>query len=181
MRERAFKRPPAVRLRVPAGPATYHDAALGPVVEDVGASVGDFVLKRGDGVFAYQLAVVVDDVTMGITEVVRGDDLRPSAARQAELARMLGAEPPRYLHVPILVGADGARLAKRAPAATVGGQRARGAAPADLLRALSEAYGQRFASGVTDPAAALADSFDPRAFPSGPVRLPHSLEERGAA
>jgi len=181
MRERAFKRPPAVRLRVPDGPVSYDDTVLGPVVERVAESVGDFVLKRGDGVFAYHLAVVVDDVAMGITEVVRGDDLRPSAARQAELARLLGAAPPRYLHVPLLVGADGARLAKRSPAATVGGQRARGALPGELLRTVAAAYGQRAAGGGADPVGALAAAFDPRAFPPGPVRVPPSLEERGAA
>lgn len=180
MARRELKRPPAVRVRVPDGTVFYEDAVLGTVGADVAATAGDFVLRRGDGVFAYQLAVVVDDVAMGMTEVVRGDDLRSSAPRQAFLARLLGAEPPRYLHVPLLVGADGARLAKRSASSTVAGQRALGRQPHEILATLAEAYGQTFPRGA-DAIAALSTTFDPRRFPAGPVRVPAQLESRGAA
>jgi glutamyl-tRNA synthetase len=168
---RTFKRPPAVRLRVSSAPVTYDDAVQGAVAVDVAAAAGDFVLRRGDGVFSYQLAVTVDDVAMKITEVVRGADLRSSAPRQALIARLLGAEPPRYLHVPLLVGADGARLAKRSAGVTVAGQRASGTDAASLLATLAEAYGQSAPS-----------AFEPHRFPTGDVRVPaHLLSERGAA
>jgi glutamyl-tRNA synthetase len=179
MEPRAFKRPPAVRLRVPDGPVSLVDSVEGPVVADVAQAVGDFVLRRGDGVYAYQLAVVVDDLAMGITEVVRGEDLRSSAPRQALLTRLLGAEPPRYLHVPLLVGADGARLAKRSQSSTVSGQRALGRSPAAILGALASAYGQTL-RGEGDPAADLAETFDPRRFPRGPVPVPAFLQTEAA-
>ena len=94
-------------------PIVWIDRRLGPRVEELAASVGDFVLRRADGVWAYQLAVVVDDAAMGITEVVRGDDLVPSTPRQLLLYRALGWQAPRFAHVPLVVGPDGRRLAKR--------------------------------------------------------------------
>ena len=111
---REFRRAPAVRLAVPPGEVVVVDRWQGEVRQDVAREVGDFVLRRGDGVFAYQLAVVVDDLAMGIEEVVRGADLLESAPRQALLARLLGAEPPGFAHAPLVVGPDGERLAKRA-------------------------------------------------------------------
>ncbi|HEY2515751.1 MAG TPA: tRNA glutamyl-Q(34) synthetase GluQRS, partial [Polyangiaceae bacterium] len=111
---REFKRDPAWRLRVPEGTrVSVEDGAVGTIEQDVGRECGDFVLQRGDGVFAYQLAVIVDDVAMRITDVIRGADLAPSTPRQVLLARLLGAEPPRYVHLPMVVASDGARLAKR--------------------------------------------------------------------
>jgi len=86
--ERRRTRPPSLRLRVPAGSLAFHDQILGPQELDTHQLVGDFVLRRGDGVFAYQLAVVVDDGTMGITQVLRGSDLLPSTARQILLHRL---------------------------------------------------------------------------------------------
>ncbi|NUO54861.1 MAG: tRNA glutamyl-Q(34) synthetase GluQRS [Polyangiaceae bacterium] len=166
---RVFKRPPAVRLRVPEGDLTYEDTLHGTVGADVAATAGDFVLRRGDGVFSYQLAVTVDDVEMGITEVVRGSDLRSSAARQALIARLLGKSAPRYLHVPLLVGADGQRLAKRNGSTTIAEHRSRGLAPEALLATIAAAYGHDV-RGSTDPVSDLAASFDPRRFPSGDVR-----------
>ena len=85
--------------------------------------MGDFVLKRGDGMYAYQLAVVVDDLAMGITEVVRGADLLSSAPRQVLLAELLGGRAPAFAHVPLIVDADGARLEKRNPRHTLHGLR----------------------------------------------------------
>lgn len=166
MRERAFRRPPAVRLAVPEDARALvevEDAVLGTLREDVGAVTGDFVLRRGDGVFAYQLAVVVDDLAMGITEVVRGADLASSAPRQALLAGLLGGTPPCFAHVPLLHGADGARLAKRAPAMTLRDQRAAGRSSADLVRAIARAYGHALSPAV-DPLDALAAALDWRAL-----------------
>jgi glutamyl-tRNA synthetase len=91
--------------------------------------VGDFVLRRGDGVYAYQLAVVVDDAAQGVTEVVRGDDLLPSTARQFLLRRALGLPEPAYFHVPLVVDAGGRRLAKRADDLSLAELRDRGVDP----------------------------------------------------
>jgi glutamyl-tRNA synthetase len=110
---RPMKRPPALRVRVPDAVVAYEDGAVGRVEQHLAREVGDFVLRRGDGVFAYQLAVVVDDLAAGITDVVRGADLVSSTPRQIWLARALGATPPRYTHVPLVVAHDGGRLEKR--------------------------------------------------------------------
>jgi glutamyl-tRNA synthetase len=158
MRSRAFRRPPAVRLAVPEGEAGFaevDDAVLGRLGEHVGEVTGDFVLRRGDGVFAYQLAVVADDLAMGITEIVRGADLAASAPRQALLARLLGGAPPRFAHIPLLLGPDGARLAKRARGMTLRDQRARGRDGRELARAIARAYGHDL-GGAADPVEALA-------------------------
>lgn len=114
--ERARTRQPSWRFRVPEGAAAIVkvvDQIAAPFEEDVAATVGDFVLRRSDGIFAYQLAVVVDDVAMQITDVVRGADLLSSAARQILLFKALGAVPPRFAHVPLVLGPDGTRLSKR--------------------------------------------------------------------
>ncbi len=103
----------SVRFRAPAGVIAFEDTILGPVDEDVAERTGDFVIKRADGVFAYQLAVVVDDAEQGVTEVVRGSDLLTSTARQIALQRALGYPAPRYAHLPLIVGADGSKLGKR--------------------------------------------------------------------
>jgi glutamyl-tRNA synthetase len=137
---RAARRAPAWRFRVPAEPIAFDDAIHGRCVHDVAAEVGDFVVARADGVAAYQLAVVVDDAAMGIEEVVRGDDLLSSTARQLLLYRALGLTAPRFAHVPLVTGPDGARLAKRHGALSLGELRERGADPgavAGLLAALS--------------------------------------------
>jgi glutamyl-Q tRNA(Asp) synthetase len=105
-------RPPATRFRVPAGPVQFVDRSLGVQASNVGQEVGDFVLRRRDGCFAYQLAVVVDDAEQGITDVVRGADLLPSTARQILVQRALGLPSPAYLHLPLAVRADGAKLSK---------------------------------------------------------------------
>jgi len=133
-------RAPAYRFRVPPGAVEFTDGVHGPQRREVEAEVGDFVVARADGVPAYQLAVVVDDAAMGVTEVVRGDDLLASTARQLLLYRALGKEPPRFAHLPLVVGEDGARLAKRQGALSLGELRERGADPravVGLLAALS--------------------------------------------
>lgn len=101
------------RLRVDSKPFAIHDELLGPQTCDPAAEVGDFIVWTRRGVPAYQLAVVVDDARTGVTDVVRGADLLPSAARQELIYRALGTPPPRWWHVGLVVGPDGRRLAKR--------------------------------------------------------------------
>ena len=101
------------RFRVSSQPVTIDDLVAGPTTLVPSADLGDFPLTRKGGEAAYQLAVVVDDAAMGVTQVVRGDDLLPSAFRQAALYRALQLPLPRFAHVPLVVGADGRRLAKR--------------------------------------------------------------------
>lgn len=111
--ELSRKRPPALRLRVPDEEVVFVDGHYGVVRQDLGKECGDFILRRSDGVFAYQLAVVADDAAMGVTQVVRGRDLLASTPRQLYLYRLLGFEPPAYAHTPLLLAADGRRLSKR--------------------------------------------------------------------
>lgn len=187
MEPRRFKRPPAVRLAVPADArsrVTVDDRVLGALTEDVATTTGDFVLRRGDGVFAYQLAVVADDLAMGITEVVRGADLAASAPRQAMLARLLGGEPPAFAHVPLVLGDGGERLAKRARGVPLADQRARGVPPAALVHAIAAAYGFDDAS-IRDAATgaeailALARAFDPQRLRGRAVTVSAILEKLG--
>lgn len=104
----------AWRLRVPPGCEHFTDRWLGPQQQDVARAVGDFVLRRADGLWAYQLAVVVDDAEQGVTDVVRGADLLSSTARQRILARLLGAGPPRVMHVPLVTDPQsGLKLSKQ--------------------------------------------------------------------
>lgn len=118
---RAGGREPALRFVVKPGPVAFTDAFAGPCAFDPSAECGDFIVEKaeksgpraGTRVPAYQLATVVDDAELGVTEVLRGDDLLPSTARQILLQRALGFEPVRTVHVPLLVGSDGRRLAKR--------------------------------------------------------------------
>ncbi len=115
-------RPAALRVRAEGVRQSAHDAVLG----ELSAVVDDFVVRRGDGGFAYNLAVVVDDAWQDVGEVVRGDDLATSAPRQAWLAEALGHAPPTYLHVPLVLGPDGRRLAKRDGAVTLADRAALG-------------------------------------------------------
>jgi glutamyl-Q tRNA(Asp) synthetase len=111
------------RVRVGAGEGTgaatiaFRDRLQGPQQQDLARDVGDFVVKRADGLFAYQLAVVVDDALQGITDVVRGADLLSSTPRQIHLQRLLGLATPSYLHIPIAINADGEKLSKQTRAA----------------------------------------------------------------
>jgi glutamyl-tRNA synthetase len=141
--DRAMKRAPALRLRVPSDTlVVFDDLVRGRVEQHLDLSVGDFVLRRGDGVYAYQLAVAVDDAAMAISHVVRADDLLASTARQILLMRLLGAtNVPRYAHLPMVVAPDGVRLAKRAGSATVRALRERGVTAEAIRDALGRALG----------------------------------------
>jgi glutamyl-Q tRNA(Asp) synthetase len=101
------------RLRVPEGTVCFTDRWLGVQQQDVGRVVGDFVLKRADGIWSYQLAVVVDDAQQGVTDIVRGEDLLSSTARQQLLARLLGLSAPSMLHVPVIYDNRGLKLSKQ--------------------------------------------------------------------
>ncbi len=109
--------PDALRVRVPdtedEARIVFHDRLQGRLEQDLRAMLGDFILRRRDGLWAYQLAVVVDDAAQGITDVVRGIDLLDSTPRQIYLQRLLGLPEPRYLHLPILVDAQGSKLSKQ--------------------------------------------------------------------
>ncbi len=181
MNERAFRRPPAVRLAIPAdAEVTFTDLRHGRVDARPAEAAGDFVLRRGDGVFAYQLAVVVDDVAMGITQIVRGADLASSAGRQALLATLLGAEPRPVLHVPLLVEPEsGERLAKRNGLRTVSDLRRQGVSAGAMLGALARAYGHEVTASDdgAEIIARVTEIFDPRRFPAG--RVPAPAVERG--
>ena len=106
-------RSPALRLRVPEEEIAFTDGLQGPYREELALACGDFVLRRSDGLFGYQLAVVVDDGAQGVTEVVRGRDILSATPRQIYLQRLLGLPRPDYIHIPLLTDAQGRRLAKR--------------------------------------------------------------------
>ncbi len=166
------ERPLAIRWRTPPGVVTVEDRLLGRWGQDVREEVGDFLLRRRDGAWAYQLAVVVDDAAMGITDVVRGADLWTSTPRQVLLLRALGAAAPRYAHVPLIVGEDGQKLSKRHGAPDLSALREGGAAPERVVAALARSVGLCGPGvGALRPADLVADfdlgrirsvSFDPR-------------------
>ena len=109
----AQTRAPALRLRVPDREVSFTDGLYGPQRENLARDCGDFVLRRSDGLYGYQLAVVVDDALSGVTEVVRGRDILSATPRQIYLQECLGFPTPSYIHIPLLTDADGRRLAKR--------------------------------------------------------------------
>ncbi|MCB9507281.1 MAG: tRNA glutamyl-Q(34) synthetase GluQRS [Myxococcales bacterium] len=140
--ERADREPHAVRFRA-CGDVEFRDALCGTRVEAVALHAGDFVLRRRDGLWAYQLAVVVDDADSGVTEVVRGRDLLSSTARQVALFDTLGVVAPAWCHVPLMTDERGERLSKRSAAAGRGGLEASGWDGALLCGALACLWGWR--------------------------------------
>lgn len=156
-------RPAALRLRGPNAVAGVHDDLLG----DVAALIDDVVLRRNDGVPAYNLAVVVDDAAQGVEQVVRAADLSSSSPRQRFIGELLGLPPVRYAHVPLVLGPDGERLAKRAGAVTLADQGARGRTPADVCGLLAASLGLIDVPTPLRPVD-LVDGFDPAVLPREP-------------
>ncbi len=156
-------RPPALRVRADSARQEVHDLLHGTV----SGIVDDVVVRRNDGVIAYNLAVVVDDGAMDVDQVVRGDDLLTSAPRQAWLAERLGLPAPEYAHVPLAVNAEGRRLAKRDGDVTMADLAARGTDAAGVLTLLAHSLGLAGAEERVTPAR-LLDRFDPAALPREP-------------
>lgn len=164
---RASGRRPAVRLRADRSAITVHDTFAG----DYEAIVDDVVLRRNDGVPAYNLAVVVDDGLQGIGEVVRGDDLLSSTPRQMMLQRLLGLDMPSYMHIPLVMGADGQRLAKRHGAVTLGELQTAGVTSGDVLSWIATSIGTA-GPGEHVSTDQLLDRYDPHLIPRTPIEQP---------
>lgn len=164
-RERAG-RPPALRLRAAQAPIAFTDRLLG---RHAGV-VDDLVVRRNDGAPAYNLAVVIDDTQQRVREVVRGADLLETTPRQLHVAAQLDLPVPGYAHVPLVLGADGARLAKRHGAVTLADRAALGESPAQVRAALARSVGLA-ADGETPTLDELLARFDPAALPTQPTVL----------
>ena len=164
-RERAG-RPPALRLRADGERAAFEDRVLGHIA----GGGDDIVVRRNDGAPAYNLAVVVDDAAQGVEEVVRGADLAESTPRQIVLARRLGLPVPSYAHVPLVLGPDGARLAKRHGAVTLADRLERGETTAAVRGELAASVGLSPA-GEEPTMDELLARFDPAAVPTEPTVL----------
>jgi glutamyl-tRNA synthetase len=154
------ERPAARRWRVPPGEVCFDDHIAGRRCQNVAEEVGDFVLRRGDGAWAYQLAVVVDDAAMGVTEVLRGADLLDSTPRQILLARTLGLRSPGYAHAPLIVGPDGRKLNKRHNAPDLSALREGGVDPRLVVAALARSAGILAPEIERTTAAELVPGFD---------------------
>jgi glutamyl-tRNA synthetase len=148
-------RPPALRVRAEAAEVAFTDLVAGPQ----SSVVDDFVVRRGDGVFAYNFAVVVDDAAQGVDQVVRGDDLLSSTPRQIWLGRRLGWATPDYAHLPLAIGPDGQRLAKRDRAVGLDRVLAAGWTGGQVLAGLAHSLGVEVA-GWTATAADLVERFN---------------------
>jgi glutamyl-tRNA synthetase len=165
---RAAGRTPSLRLRLPARPVTIRDRLHGVVVDVPARTMGDVVVRRSDGLHSYQLAVVVDDAADGVTDVLRGDDLLPSAGCQALLQDLLGLDRVAYAHVPLVLGADHQRLAKRHGAVAISELRDSGMTAARLIGWLGRTLGIEQADGAS--AADLVGGFALERMPrSSPV------------
>ena len=153
---------PAIRLRAPDRVLGFEDAIQGPFQQSLGREVGDFILRRADGLWSYQLAVVVDDAFQGITDVVRGADLIDSTPRQIYLQQQLGLPTPSHAHLPVVLGPDGAKLAKSLGSLPVDGSdpwpalaaawRCLGQAPSAMSSTVSVEAALRIALAAFDPA-----------------------------
>ncbi len=174
--EKRKTRAPSSRIRVPDKEIAFTDLHYGPYTENLSEECGDFVVRRADGVFAYQLAVAIDDALMRVTEVVRGNDLLSSSARQIWLHELFDFPPPRYGHIPLLTDYDGRRLSKR---------------DRDLdLSRLRERYRAEEIIGMLGTAAGLLPEYRPvtveeliplfdwKKIPFADIRLPENFPEK---
>lgn len=173
--ELSARRRPSLRLRVPDETVRFVDGLCGPQAQNLREECGDFIVRRSDGAFAYQLAVVVDDIAMGVTQVVRGRDLLDSTPRQLYLYRLLGARPPAYYHVPLLLAPDGRRLSKRERDLDLGALRARYGAE-EILGRLAFLTGLRETAAPVE-ARALAETFSWSRVRRENLYLPEGLFE----
>lgn len=171
--QKSRQKAPAWRLRVPDETVAFEDGCMGLHSENLLRECGDFYLRRADGVFAYQLAVVVDDARMGVTEVVRGADLLSSTARQLYLYRLLGLTPPRFAHCPLLLAPDGRRLSKRDGDQSLENLRGKYTA-AEIVGRLAYVYGLQPEPAPRTPESLLTD-FAWEKVPKADVRLPEGL------
>lgn len=172
----ASGRPSALRMRTGVDRWTVRDELLG----EFSGVVDDFVLRRADGVAAYNLAVVVDDAAQGVDHIVRGDDLLTSAPRQAYLGWLLGLPAARYGHVPLALNTAGQRLAKRDGAVTLADLAATGVGAADVLTIIAGSLGLAGPGEPVTPAVLLA-RFDPAALPREPWVVDPATLHRPAA
>lgn len=167
-------RSPALRLRVPAEGIAFSDLHYGAFSQELETECGDFILRRSDGVFAYQLAVVGDDAAMGVTQVVRGRDLLSSTPRQILLYRLLGFPVPEFAHTPLLLASDGRRLSKRDRDVSLDALKERGLSPEEITGRLA------YLAGLLDrPEAAspreLIPVFSWEKVPKEDILLPEGL------
>lgn len=174
--ERARRKTPSLRFAMPDRELRFADGIAGLRAFPPGAG-GDFVVKRADGIVGYQLAVVVDDIAMGVTDVLRGWDLLDSTPRQLALYEALGANPPRFAHGPLLLGPDGSRLSKRHGSVTLASLREQGAAPEKVTGFLA------WLAGVIDRPepvrpCELTDAFALGRIPREAVALPERWQEK---
>jgi glutamyl-tRNA synthetase len=166
--------PFAWRFRVPQGTIRWHDLFQGPIEHDPGLSSGDFIVARDQVGYAYQLAVALDDHLMGVTQVVRGADLVPSTPLQILLHQQLGGPVPTFAHLPLVLGPDGRRLAKRNQSIKLESLRQAGANPRRLIGLLAQSCG--WSAGIIPSwPADWIDRFDWTAIPREPWTLTQDL------
>lgn len=170
---RSLTRAPAFRVRVPDEEIAFTDGHLGRYAENLARDCGDFYLRRADGVFAYQLAVVVDDALMGVTEVVRGSDLLSSTPRQLWLYRELGLTAPQFYHLPLLLAPDGRRLSKRDGDQSLENLRAR-YTPQEIIGKLAYVCGLQDVPAPASPQE-LVPGFSWDKVPKQDILLPEGL------
>ena len=170
---RSLTRAPAFRVRVPDEEIAFTDGHLGRYAENLARDCGDFYLRRADGVFAYQLAVVVDDALMGVTEVVRGSDLLSSTPRKLWLYHELGLTAPQFYHLPLLLAPDGRRLSKRDGDQSLENLRAR-YTPQEIIGKLAYVCGLQDTPAPASPQE-LVPGFSWDKVPKQDILLPEGL------